>query len=81
MGPWVLRRTNHWDIEDEALANADHYEPSGTDSQEDERPGRSSDGAPWTNAGARRGSSQSLWTEIIDSTGEDINQGELLPTG
>jgi hypothetical protein len=76
-GPWVLRRTRHRDPEEEEQVNAD--------SQGDEKLGHSSDGTSWTNAGTIKtcsagilgGPSQSLWTEIMDATGEDINQGEL----
>ena len=81
-GPWLLRRTKHRDAEGEAQVNADHHEPSGTDGQGGEGLDRSSDDAPWTNAGVvetRRGPPQSLWMEIMDATGEDINQGELPP--
>lgn len=80
-GPWVLRRTKPWHIEEETQVNVGRCEFPGTDGQGDERLVQSSGVIKTSNVGAWRGAPQSLWTEIMHSTGEDIDRGELRHTG
>ena len=80
-GPWVLHRTRPWDVEEEAQVNVGHCEFPGTESQGGEMFGQRSGVVKTRDAGVRRGPPQNLWTEIMQSTGEDIGQGELHITG